>query len=610
MASRQSAPLLESFQRLFTTGTLTGAGERQLLDRFLADGDADAFEAIVRRHGPMVLSVCGRVLSDPNDVEDAFQATFLVLVRKAGSIRDRTVLGAWLHGVARHVSVRARVNARRRQAREQSGIEMAIWQDRRPGNESRAELRSVIDQEVSRLPERYRVPLVLCDLEGRSQDGVAAVLGCPVGTVKSRLSRGRDRLRTRLIRRGFAPSAGSLAALLSPDCAPAMTPELLAATVGAATRVAAGRVITSGAVPAAVAALVEHTSRSLSMNSLKFVIVLAAAGIVVASAGTFAYQAGGNKAPQPAPIPPEKGKTAKVKPGLTEARKAYDLDAYRAQVMSLLGARHGPEKTAGLEQFLAKYFAAVGETADRAKDRSDDVERARAEFYRLEAERWLARLKSGQEPDLPVTAIDRQEVPKAGVRPGTDPRSQALLARLEEPIAMSFPNPTPLEDVLKYIQQASAGPDFLGIQIYVDPVDPSDGEIKSEQIMKTRVTMNLEGVPLRRVLKLLAEQIGMGYGIKDGMVTMRPPDMRNRNWLELMVMEESFPDSSPLAQEVDRARRGELTENELMDLEAKLQAIDEVTKRYRSIRMMAAPPGAGPGGMTPGPARAPGGPPQ
>ena len=118
MISGRVAPVARSVERLFTDGTMTGAGEGQLLDRFLAEGDEEAFEAILRRHGPMVLGVCRRVLSDPHDVEDAFQATFLLLVRRAGSIRDRSVLGPWLHGVARRVAVRARVNARRRRSRE------------------------------------------------------------------------------------------------------------------------------------------------------------------------------------------------------------------------------------------------------------------------------------------------------------------------------------------------------------------------------------------------------------------------------------------------------------------------------------------------------------
>src|SRR5271169_4642856 len=114
---------MEALGRLFASGTATAAAEAELLERFVSQGDPAAFEVILQRHGPMVLRVCERVLDDPNDVDDAFQATFLILVKKAASIRDREVLGTWLHGVARRVAVRARVNARRRQSRERSDVE-------------------------------------------------------------------------------------------------------------------------------------------------------------------------------------------------------------------------------------------------------------------------------------------------------------------------------------------------------------------------------------------------------------------------------------------------------------------------------------------------------
>ena len=114
---------LEAIGRLFTTGTATAVGDTELLERFVSQEDAAAFEVLLYRHGPMVLRVCRRVLNDPNDVDDAFQATFLILARRAASIRERTVLGTWLFGVARRVAVRARVNARRRNSRERSGLE-------------------------------------------------------------------------------------------------------------------------------------------------------------------------------------------------------------------------------------------------------------------------------------------------------------------------------------------------------------------------------------------------------------------------------------------------------------------------------------------------------
>jgi len=177
---------------------------------------------------------------------------------------------------------------------------------------------------------------------------------------------------------------------------------------------------------------------------------------------------------------------------------------------------------------------------------------------------------------------------------------------------MNFPSPTPLEDVLKYIRSATAGPNGEGIPVYIYPLDPSgideDKTLQYEKLMKTPITMDLVGVPLRRTLKLLADQLGMGYGIKDGMVTITPPDMRRQNWHELMVMEESFPQSSPLDLEVERARRGELTASELQQLDERLKSIEEVTKRAQSIRMMRFTPMPAPGGMMRGLPSPPSGP--
>ena len=158
------------------------------------------------------------------------------------------------------------MNARRRQARERGGFEISACPDRRPGGGGAAELRAILDQEVSRLTEKYRAPLVLCDFEGHTHEQAAATLRCPVGTVKSRLSRAREALRTRLARRGIVPSAGLLAATLSPEPTSAITAELLSSTLRAAARLAAGRAIAAGTVSAAVVALVDQTTRSMSMN--------------------------------------------------------------------------------------------------------------------------------------------------------------------------------------------------------------------------------------------------------------------------------------------------------------------------------------------------------
>ena len=279
----------DSVRRLFGGGTVAGLGESQLLDRFITGGDPTAFEAILGRHGPMVLGVCRRVLDDPNDVDDAFQATFLLLVKKARSIRNRDDLATWLHGVARRVAVRARVDARRRRLRERAGADVG----RRPsevrasgGDPEIAELRGVIDDELARLPERYRSPLVLCDLEGESHEQAAEQLRCPVGTIKSRLSRGRERLRSRLVRRGVGPLAGLVAPPIVPEALMGRTIRSAAELLTNARGFAA-----AGASSAGVASLMQGGISSMSSASLKFaVLALLAVVLVAAGVGSFLRQ--------------------------------------------------------------------------------------------------------------------------------------------------------------------------------------------------------------------------------------------------------------------------------------------------------------------------------
>lgn len=196
------------------------AGDEQLLIRFL-EGDAenseDAFRSLVCRHGPMVMGVCRHVLNQDQDAEDAFQATFLTLSRKAVMIRDRRVLASWLHEVAYRIAVRARVGAARRRQQEKQGMAMTAAACR-PEQEDQAawnELRPVLHDEVNRLPDKYRLPVILSYLEGRTNEEVATLLDWPVGTVKGRLSRARDMLRSRLVRRGLVLSAAFLCTSLS-----------------------------------------------------------------------------------------------------------------------------------------------------------------------------------------------------------------------------------------------------------------------------------------------------------------------------------------------------------------------------------------------------------
>ena len=175
---------------LFHEGTLTGLSDRQILERFVDGRDETAFETLLGRHGPMVFNVCRQLLRDPHDVEDAFQAVFLVLVRKASGIRVEGSLGPWLYKVAHRVAARARANRRRMGARE---IVAAKYFAESPADDGldRLEDAGVIQEELGRLPERLRAPLVLCYLQGMTHEQAADQLGCPVGTVRSRLSRGR-----------------------------------------------------------------------------------------------------------------------------------------------------------------------------------------------------------------------------------------------------------------------------------------------------------------------------------------------------------------------------------------------------------------------------------
>ena len=176
----------------------------------LSSRDEAAFEAIVNLHGPMVLSLCRRFLRDPRDIEDAFQATFLVLARKAGSIRNREVLSSWLYGVAYRIAVRSRAEVLRRRSVE-TGVTLL---DDRTVVAARDvdEIGPVLDQELSRLPEKYRAPIVLCYLKEQTHDQAAAELRWPVGTVRSRLARGRELLKQRLTRRGCSPATAMLIA--------------------------------------------------------------------------------------------------------------------------------------------------------------------------------------------------------------------------------------------------------------------------------------------------------------------------------------------------------------------------------------------------------------
>src|SRR5262245_16349221 len=213
------------------------------------------------RHGPLVFGVCRRLLFDAHDAEDAFQATFLVLARKAGGIGQRSLLGNWLYGVAYKVAVHARKQVLRRRSREQAGVHLnALSSTERSAEPDEAPL---IHEELQRLPDKYRRPVVLWHLEGKTNEEAAAHLQWPVGTVKTRLNKARELLRTRLARRGVALSAGLLAANTA---APA---GLLASTFQAGMSFAAGDAAAGGLASAGAVALTKGVLRTMLLTKLK-----------------------------------------------------------------------------------------------------------------------------------------------------------------------------------------------------------------------------------------------------------------------------------------------------------------------------------------------------
>jgi RNA polymerase sigma factor (sigma-70 family) len=262
-----------------------------LLERFVSLRDEDAFAGLVRRHGPMVLGVCRRLLRDPHDAEDAFQATFLVAVRKAASVRPREMFGNWLYGVAYRTAREARARLARRRAKEKQADDMPHPPQAEPEADW-DELRRLLDQELSRLPEKYRVPVILCELEGRSRRDVARQLRLPEGTLSSRLATARKTLARRLSRHGPALSAGALAGFLAGGASATVPPGLARSAVMGATLLGAGSAEVAAVASPRVVALTEGVLKAMLLTKLKIAsLFILAVAFAAAGAGATGYRA-------------------------------------------------------------------------------------------------------------------------------------------------------------------------------------------------------------------------------------------------------------------------------------------------------------------------------
>ncbi len=575
MAGGQWSVVLRHVHRIFHGGGVAGLTEGQLLDRFIARRDEVAFGAIVARHGPMVLGVCRQFLDDSHEVEDAFQATFLVLVRKASALRDRDRLAPWLHGVARRVARRARAGSIRRRDRERPEVEAEARAVGDLDAEGR-ELSALIRAEVDRLPPAERTAVALCYLGGMTHQEAAEHLGWPVGTVKGRLARARDRLRGRLSRRGVAGPAGALAVALDRTGPVAVPADLIASTTLAAGRAAAGGMMTAGIVSARAVTLAEGVVRTMLFTKLKLGAAAIAATCAIAIPGALAYQGIGPADGPPASKSRAKNAAPSVNPPVPGqpaapvmvATAGVDLAHNRAERMRVAElalksldrrvvagelpdssgslrtwSRRLAEAKSGPETPQADRLAAIKAHCDRMGlnlDRAISLAKIgqgtqldclEAEYQLIEALQGLLEAQAG--PAIPGAGGGGigggfGEGGGAGASPGREPlviktmpgdeeRKKAILAKLEERIAMPFRNETPLEDIKKYIEQSTQDEKAglpNGIPIYIDPQGLQD----ADKTMASTIALNLEGIPLRTTLRLLLRQLGMGYKVQGGLL--------------------------------------------------------------------------------------------
>jgi RNA polymerase sigma factor (sigma-70 family) len=574
-----TGPAARDFGQLWDGGTVAGLSEPQLLARFHQRRDEAAFTALVTRFGPMVRGVCRALLGDPHAADDAFQATFLVLARRAGSVRDPERLGPWLHGVARRVAAKARGRAARRRTWEVSADDL----DATPAPPDRAakadDLLRLVHEELARLPARYREPVILCLLDGRTHDDAARRLGCPVGTVKGRLWRARRLLRDRLARRGVAPSVGLVVAALVRSGRAEVPESLAQRTIRAGVALANGTKLAGGSATAAW--LAERVAPPMLASALKWSVVttvaftVAAAGAVVfGRAGQFGPAGFSGQAPN-APIAKAEepivaaAPATAARPGSTAELAQRRLEAARQFFKS--SKAFYEQGTITIDRLLSASQRLMEAEVDAAPDedtRSAAIRR-HMDILRQILSNEQARFEVGQgsQPNVDEAALNlveaqyRLSTVAHGPTPGAGPappagspvpapgmsfdggsggggiggaadfaqprvnldsdRNRRIVQALGQPIAMPFAQETALEDVVRYVQSATRGDDLPnGIPIYVDPTGLSQAGLT----MQSPIIINLEGIPLKRSLYLALRQLGLAYTLQDGLLIISTPD--------------------------------------------------------------------------------------
>jgi C-terminal peptidase prc len=431
MAHAPRQTVLRHLRRLVGGPGAEGPTDRQLLERFVAGRDEDAFAALVRRHGPLVWGVCRGRLRHAQDAEDCFQATFLVLARKAGSVRWRESVASWLHAVAGRVAAEARARNARLRARERLGLAA----DPPAPEPAGRELCAALDEELRGLPEKYRAPLLACYLEGRTTDQAARQLGWSQRTLERRLAQGRARLRARLVRRGLTLSGALLTAALSGESARAALPAGLAA---ATTRAALAPGV--GESPAALA-LAENVLKGITMRKTHLVTALLFL-LGAAAGGTGALLVRAGAPPQPAAEAP----SAEAKSAA--ATKEEPADVARRVWAILEVVRHNHVEPPPRQQMVLGAARGLLKAADVAPP--DDLPRRAADVA-----------DEGQ-----LRAFLREIWP--GGRPGKTPEDEKLEAGLLEGLLASIPGKPDLvpADILKGLEQGAANR-YMGVGIQI-----------------------------------------------------------------------------------------------------------------------------------------------
>jgi RNA polymerase sigma factor (sigma-70 family) len=402
MPTNRVSKVVQDLRRAAFLRAGAGLTDGELLECFISRHEEAAVEELVRRHGPMVWGVCRRILRNYHDAEDAFQATFLVLVRKAASIVPRDMVANWLYGVAHQTALRARALVARRKGRERQVVKMPepevvepdLWRDLQP----------LLDRELSALPDIYRITIVLCDLEGKTRKEAAHQLGVPEGTVAGRLARARAMLARRLTRHGLALSGGSLAVVLAQKAAAAALPaSVLGSTVKAASLLAAGKAATE-VIPAQVAILAESVLKGMLLAKLRTALAVILALVLFSGVGVLAFVQLGSrpKAANPQARPKGAIPAKAAKQGARPKPAAPDPER---EITTAWGKEdHGLQ--AGIRFPAGKTMFRVGETLS-FEVVIRNISANRIHFFYLSPSSWTAQLRPGRQLVLaPLLEVD------------------------------------------------------------------------------------------------------------------------------------------------------------------------------------------------------------